>query len=188
MIRSLALGLSLAALSFASAQAAPAKWAVDAAGSRLGFSSKYSGDAFTGMFRRWNADIAFDPAQLPASKIVVTVDMASVTTNDPDRDETLPTGEWFDTKKFPRAVFTSTAIKAAGPGKYTAAGTLNLKGVTRPATLNFALKITGDKADANGTVTIDRGQFGVGQGQFKGGDAVPLAVGVGFNVKATKVK
>lgn len=188
MFRPLVLGLGLATLSFAAAQAAPAKWAVDAGGSRLGFSSKYSGDAFTGMFRRWTADIAFDPAQLAASKIVVSVDMTSVTTNDPDRDETLPTGEWFDSKKFPRAVFTSTAIKAAGPGRYTAAGTLNLKGVTRPATLNFGLKITGDKAEANGAVTIDRSQFGVGQGQFKGGDAIPLAVNVGFTVKATRVK
>ena len=70
MIRPLALGLALAVLSTAAVQAAPAKWAVDAAGSRLSFASKYSGDAFTGSFRRFTADIAFDPAQLPASKIV----------------------------------------------------------------------------------------------------------------------
>jgi polyisoprenoid-binding protein YceI len=188
MFRPLALGLSLAALSFAAAQAAPAKWAVDAAGSRLSFTSKYSGDAFTGSFRRWTADIAFDAAQLPASKIVVSVDMSSVATGDSDRDETLPTGEWFDTKKFPRAVFTSTLIKAAGPGRYTAAGTLNMKGVTRPATLNFGLKITGDKAESIGTLTLDRSQFGVGQGQFKGGDTVPLAVTINTAVKATRIK
>lgn len=188
MLRAFALTLGLSALSLAAAQAAPAKWAVDPGGSRLGFSSKYAGDAFTGLFRRWNADIAFDPAQLPASKIVVSVDMASVYTNDPDRDQTLPTGEWFDSKRFPRAVFTSTRITAAGPGRYTAAGTLNLKGVTRPATLNFGLKIVGDKAEANGAITLDRSQFGVGQGQFKSGDAIPLAVNVAFTVRATRIK
>lgn len=188
MFRPLALGLGIAALSFAAAQAAPAKWAVDAAGSRLSFASKYAGDAFTGQFRRFTADIAFDPAQLPASKIVVAVDMSSVATGDSDRDETLPTGEWFDTKKFPRATFTSTAIKAAGPGRYTATGNLNIKGVTRPATLNFGLKITGDKAESIGQLTLDRSQFGVGQGQFKAGDTVPLAVTVNTAIKATRVK
>jgi polyisoprenoid-binding protein YceI len=188
MIRTLAMGLAVAALSTAAAQAAPAKWAVDAAGSRLSFASKYSGDAFTGSFRRWTADIAFDPAQLPASKIVVSVDMSSVTTGDADRDETLPTGEWFDTKKFPRATFTSTAIKAAGPGRYTATGTLNMKGVTRPATLNFGLKITGDKAESIGQLTLDRSQFGVGQGQFKGGETIPLAVTVNTAIRATRIK
>src|SRR4051812_9433997 len=130
MSRPLVLALALTVLSSAAAQAAPAKWAVDAAGSRLSFASRFSGDAFTGAFKRFTADIAFDPAQLPASKIVVSVDMTSVSTGDSDRDETLPTGEWFDSKKFPRATFTSTAIKAAGPGRYTATGNLNLKGVT----------------------------------------------------------
>lgn len=188
MNRTLALGFVLAVFSTAAAQAAPAKWAVDPAGSRLSFASKYSGEAFTGSFRRFTADIAFDPAQLPASKIVVSVDMSSVTTGDSDRDETLPTGEWFDSKKFPRAIFTSTAIKAAGPGRYTATGNLNLKGVTRPATLNFGLKITGDKAESIGQLTLDRSQFGVGLGQFKGGEAIPLAVTVNTAIRATRIK
>jgi polyisoprenoid-binding protein YceI len=188
MNRTLALGIALAAFSTAAVQAAPAKWAVDPAGSRLSFASKYSGDAFTGSFRRFTAEIAFDPAQLPASKIVVSVDMSSVTTGDSDRDETLPTGEWFDTKKFPRATFTSTAIKAAGPGRYTATGNLNIKGVTRPATLAFGLKITGDKAESIGQLTLDRSQFGVGQGQFKGGETIPLAVTVNTAIRATRVK
>ncbi len=188
MIRPVALGLAAALLSVAAAQAAPAKWAVDPAGSRLGFSSNYAGTGFTGQFRRWNADIAFDPAQLPASKIVVSVDTASVFTNDSDRDESLPTDDWFAVKKFPRAVFTSNAIKAVGPGRYSATGTLNLKGVTRPATLNFGLKITGDKAEATGTLSLDRSQFGVGQGQFKGGETVPLTVNVNTTIKATRIK
>lgn len=188
MFRSLALGMALALLSSAAALAAPAKWAVDPAGSRLSFASRFSGEAFTGSFRRWTADIAFDPAQLPASKIVVSVDMSSVTTGDSDRDETLPTGEWFDTRKFPRAVFTSTAIRAAGPGRYTAVGTLNMKGVTRPATLNFGLKITGDKAESIGQLTLDRSQFGVGQGQFRGSDAIPHSVIVNTAVRATRIK
>jgi polyisoprenoid-binding protein YceI len=188
MIRALAVGLALATLSTAAVQAAPAKWAVDAAGSRLSFASKYAGDAFTGSFRRFTADIAFDPAQLPASKIVVSVDMSSVTTGDSDRDETLPTGEWFDTRKFPRATFTSTAIRAAGPGRYTATGNLTIKGVTRPATLAFGLKITGDKAESIGQLTLDRSQFGVGQGQFRGGDAIPLAVTINTAIRATRIK
>lgn len=43
--------------------------------------------------------------------------MASVATGDSDCDETLPTGEWFEAKKFPRAAFSSPAIQAVATGR-----------------------------------------------------------------------
>jgi polyisoprenoid-binding protein YceI len=187
LLRPLTLGLIAAALPVL-AMAAPARWVVDQGASRIGFASSYSGEGFTGSFRQWSAIILFDPAQLAQSSIKVTVNTASLFTNDADRDETLPTGEWFDVKKFPTATFTSTGIKAAGPGRYAATGNLTIKGVTKPATLNFTLKITGDKADATGTLAVNRSLFNVGLGQFKGPEAIPHNVGVTTVIKATKAK
>ena len=51
---------------------AAAEWIVDAEASRIAFSGTHTGRAFTGSFRKWVADIAFDPDDLPSSKAVVT--------------------------------------------------------------------------------------------------------------------
>lgn len=161
-----------------------ATWAVDKANSRIRFKSSFGGAAFEGGFDRWDAQIAFDPKNLAASKVTVSVDLASAKTGDADRDQTLPTNEWFDTAKFPRATFTTTAIRDAGGGKYQAVGTLNLKGVTKPVTLPFTLAITGAQAKMTGAVVIKRNDFNVGQGQFAGADTVPFEVTVNVAVAA----
>jgi polyisoprenoid-binding protein YceI len=117
---------------------------------------------------------------------VVSVDIASARTGDQDRDETIPSADWFDTGKFPRATFTTTAIKAVGPDRYQAAGVLNLKGVSRPVVLNFTLKINGAQAVMNGQATLDRTQWGIGQGQFQDESAVPHAVVLHVDLTATR--
>jgi polyisoprenoid-binding protein YceI len=169
----------------AAAKAAPA-WTVDKAQSRIRFKSSFGGMAFEGGFGRWDAQINFDPKNLAGSKAVVTIDVASVQTGDRDRDETLPTGDWLDTKAHPRATFTSTAFKDLGGGKYQAVGVLNLKGVSKPVTLPFTLAITGNQAKANGSLTLQRNQWNVGQGQFAGADTVPYGVQVNIAVVARR--
>jgi polyisoprenoid-binding protein YceI len=159
------------------ARAAPI-WAVDQAGSKLGFSGVMSGDGFAGVFHRWNAQIAFDPKSLATSKVAVTVDVASAVTGDADRDQALPTGDWFSAATQPRATFVSTAFKDLGAGKYLASGDLTLRGVKRPVTLPFTLAIAGDTAKMNGTVVLDRTAFGIGQGRWKTGDVVATKVTV----------
>jgi polyisoprenoid-binding protein YceI len=169
-----------------SAKAAAPAWKADKANSKIGFKSAFSGTAFEGGFSRWDAQINFDPKNLPASKVVVTVDLASAMSGDSDRDQALPTADWFDAAKFPRAVFTTTAIKDLGGGRYQAMGTLSLKGVVRPVTLPFTLQISGDTAKMTGQAIINRSQFNVGQGQFAGADAIPLEVTVPVSVVARR--
>lgn len=195
-----ALGLSLAMAGQASAAtparpapaaarpataAAPA-WTVNKAASSIRFKSAFSGTAFEGAFTRWDAQINFDPKNLGASKATITIDLASAATGDRDRDESLPTADWFNTARFPRATFTTTAIRDLGGGRYQAVGALNLKGVSKPVTLPFTLAITGDQARMNGQVVIRRNDFGVGQGQFAGADTVPFEVTVTVAVNAKR--
>ena len=168
--------------------AAPARWTVDKAASRLGFSAAFAGQAVRGVFRRWDADIAFDPKALAASKATVTVQVASAATGDASKDEALPTADWFDAAHFPRATFTTTAIKDLGGGRYQATGTLSLRGQTRPINLPFTLAITGDQARMTGSAVVNRSAFGVGQGQFKGADTVPFNVTVEIALVAHKAK
>ena len=167
------------------AAGAPA-WNVDKAHSKLTFDSAYMGAKFTGGFGAWSAQIAFDPKNLAASKAVVNVDLVSARTGDQDRDETIPDPDWFDIGKFPRATFTSTTIKAVGPDRYQAVGVLSMKGASRPVVLNFTLKINGAQAVMSGQATLDRSQWGIGQGQFQDESAVPHAVVLHVDLTATR--
>jgi polyisoprenoid-binding protein YceI len=170
--------LGLALLAGSAAAAAPARWSVDPAASKLGFQGRMNGDAFNGVFRRWTAAIVFDPKQLARSKAVVTIDMSSAATGDADRDQAMPTDDWFAAKRFPQGVFTTTAIKDLGGGKYQASGDLAIRGVHRPVVLPFTLAISGDTARMNGALVLNRTAFGIGQGRWSTKDVVDTSVTV----------
>jgi polyisoprenoid-binding protein YceI len=178
---------------FALAAAAPVAWAapapawvVDKAASSIRFSSSFNGDAFSGGFSRWDADIHFDPANLAGSSVSVTIDAASAATGDADRDQALPTPKFLSAAKFPRAAFTARSFKALSGGKYLAAGQLSLRGLTRPLALPFTLTIAGDRARMNASLPLDRLAFGVGQDEWRATSALPAAVNVSIAVTARR--
>ena len=177
-------GLSLLS---SAAFAAPAAWTVDQGASKLGFQGAMSGESFTGIFRRWSAQIVFDPKALAASKAVVTVNVASATTNNADRDNALPTDDWLSAGKFAQAIFVTRDFRDLGGGKYVADGDLTLRGVKRPVALPFTLAISGDTARMNGAIVLDRTAFGVGQGQWKTGEVVDTKVTVNVALTAHRV-
>jgi cytochrome b561/polyisoprenoid-binding protein YceI len=180
--------IAAAAPASAAAPAAPAgpvRWLVQP-GSTLGFSTSWGGQGLQGRFERWRADILFSPQALDRSKVAVTIDLASVNTGDAQRDAALPSPDWFDTAEHPRAVFTATKFEKTGADRYLAHGALQLRGVTRPQDLAFRLIIDGDRAKANGSASLDRTVFGVGQGDFKGTDQIPGKVAVTFALKAMR--
>jgi polyisoprenoid-binding protein YceI len=165
---------------------APSRWTVDKKASQLGFASSFAGQAFQGRFQRWEARIQFDPAALDRSSVVAVVDLASASTGDTARDQSLPQADWFDTGRFPRATFTAKRFRALGANRYEAMGALTIRGVTRPATLPFQLAIKGNVAQMRGSLTLNRTAFGIGQGQFAGAETVPLAVRVSVSILARR--
>ena len=119
-----------------SAMAAAATWTVDKAASRLTFKSAFSGESFDAAFKRWDAQITFDPKALAASKVVVTVDTGSAATGNAERDEALPSADWLSVMRFPRATFVTRSFKDLGGGRYQAIGDLTLRGVSKPLVLH----------------------------------------------------
>src|SRR5579885_2917341 len=111
---SLAVIALIALVAPAAALAAPT-WAVDHAASKLGFGGRVSGAGFNGVFRRGDAVIHFDPKDLAHSDVAVTMDMASATTGNGDRDALLPDQDWFWTSRFPRATFVARNFTPTGP-------------------------------------------------------------------------
>lgn len=162
-----------------------ADWTV-ASGGRLGFTARWNGEAIDGRFSRWRAAIRFSPDELARSRIRVTVDLASADTGDGQRDDSLKSSDFFDTGAHPSAVFTARDIRHLGGDRYEARGTLDLRGVSKPATLRFTLRIDGDKARVTGTARVDRTAFGVGQGEWAATDAIAAGVDVAFSFTATR--
>jgi polyisoprenoid-binding protein YceI len=180
----MAFAAAFAAATLAAGAAGAATWVVDHAHSRLGFKGVVEGEAFDGAFRTWDAQISFDPKALATSHVTVTVDVASAVTGNKDRDETLPTDDWFAVKRFPRAVFTANRIIDRGGGHYEAQGDLVLKGVRRPVSLPFTLAISGKTAKMTGTAALDRTAFNVGSGKWSTPDEVAKAVTVVVDLTA----
>ncbi|UAL10324.1 YceI family protein [Caulobacter segnis] len=161
----------------------PVAWTVQK-GASLGFTATWSGSAIEGQFKTWKADILFSPQALDRSKVTVTIDMASAATGDAQRDESLPSGDFFDTAAHPKAVFAASKFRKTGENKYVADGTLDLRGVKKPLSLPFTLKIDGDTATARGVTTLDRTTFGVGQGEWASTDEIAAKVTVSFALTA----
>jgi polyisoprenoid-binding protein YceI len=159
--------------------AAAADYTVQPAGSTLGFSNTFQGESFNGQFGQWTAAISYDPANLASSKFDVEVTLASVKTGDADRDGALPGPDFFDTAKFPKAHFVTTGFRQSG-GKVIADGTLTLRGVTKPVTLEVTFKPQGSGATLDVAGTVKRLDFGVGTGDYAdtsviGGDVKVIA-------------
>ena len=179
----------LAALAIAPpALAAPPAWTVDHAASKVGIGSTFDGQAVGGSFRKWDADIRFDPKDLAHSSANVTIDVGSAATGDQDRDAALPDTPWFYAAKYPKATFVSHSFKALGGNRYEAAGDLTVRGVTKPLTLPFTLVITGDTAKMNAAVSVNRLAFGVGQGEWATTEVIPAAVQVTIALTAHRAK
>ena len=169
----------------ASALKDPVVWTVQK-GSTLGFTATWSENAIEGRFKTWTADILFSPEALDRSKLTVAVDVGSADTGDAQRDQSLPSGDFFDTAEHPKATFTAAKFRKTGEGKFVADGTLDLRGVKKPLSLPFSLKIDGDTATASGVTTLDRTTFGVGQGEWASTDQIAAKVKVSFRLTAKR--
>ncbi len=186
------LTTSLAGLAFASASlmaAAPA-WAQQAlvpAQSEILFVSKQMGVPVEGRFKKFDAQIAFDPAKPAASKIAFTVDTGSATLGVKESDAELPKPTWFNVAKFPQATFQSTAIKAAGPGKFDVAGKLSIKGATQDVNVPVTLTQSGNITTATGAFTIKRLAFKIGENEWADTSMVADDVQVKFKLALTGV-
>ncbi len=163
----------------------PIRWIIEP-GSTLGFTSSWSGEAISGRFDRWSADVLFSPQALDRSRVSVSIDLSSVNTGDVQRDAALPAPDFFDADNHPRATFTATAFERLGASRFVARGNLALRGVSQPLALPFTLNITGDRAEVHGVTSLDRNAFGIGQGEWANTDQIPAKVSISVDLLARR--
>ncbi|CAN5655365.1 hypothetical protein BH10PSE18_BH10PSE18_41750 [soil metagenome] len=162
------------------AAVAPAR--VLAAQSRIAFVSKQMGVPVEGAFGRFDAQIAFDPRKPEGGTVMLQIDMASASLGVPQSDAELPKALWFDTAKFPKAVFQSTAIRALGGGRFEVTGTLTLKGHVQPLVVPVAITQSGDSSLATGAFALQRLEFRIGDGEWTDTSIVANEVQVNFKL------
>jgi polyisoprenoid-binding protein YceI len=185
--RILILSFAIATLALCG-PAAAAEWQVIAAKSRLGFEGTAAGVSFKGSFKRWQAQISFDPSDAAGGRAVVTVDMTSAETGDPQKDEALPRSEWFDIKAFPTATFEVRSFRAKDATSYEAVATLRIRDVRKDVVVPMTIEVAGDTLHASGHLDLVRTDYGVGQGSWRSGQWVGLQVTATFDVTAARMR
>lgn len=169
--------------------AAPAatlsSWSIEPS-SAIAFHTVWSGEAVSGGFSKFTGEISFSPDLLDKSHVKVTVDTGSVFSGDSQRDETLKGDDWFAVASRGSAAFEATKFKKTGADRYIANGTLQIKGVTLPIAVSFTLKIVGDSATMQGSTTVNRLAYKIGQGEYSSTTEIPAAVKINLSVKARR--
>lgn len=180
--------LAAAALTAAAAPAAaPMTWTVDADHTTVGFSVKHFFTPVEGQFDDFEVDLQYDAENPSASTVSARIAVASVNTNNDRRDQHLMSGDFFEAEAHPAITFESTSVRADGDQGLVATGDLTIKGVTRevelpitllgiqdiPAEMQEMLGGAQRIASFHASLSIDRGDFGVGTGNW----AATLVVG-----------
>jgi polyisoprenoid-binding protein YceI len=148
--------------------------------SEIVFVSRQMGVPIEGRFRRFDAQLSFDPRRPEAGRVALTIAMASASFAASEAEAEVAKPAWFDSARFPQAKFESTAIKATGSGRYEVAGKLTLKGTTRDLTVPVAIAQSGSNATATGSFVLKRLDWRVGDGEWADTSMVADEVQVRF--------
>jgi len=181
--------IRILALAFATLAAVPAlaQQKLLPAQSEIVFVSKQMGVPVEGHFKKFDAQIAFNPAKPQTSKIAFTVDTGSASLGTPEVDAELPKPVWFNVPKFPQATFQSSAVKRLGAGQFEVAGKLSIKGQSQDVLVPVTLTQSGATATASGAFVIKRLVFKIGEGEWADTSMVADDVQVKFKLALSGV-
>lgn len=142
------------------------KWGIDPENSSVTFLCKHVFTNVRGMFPRPAGAVTLDETVPANSKVHVTVDVKSITTGVEERDTHLKSPDFFDTAKYPEAIFESTSVSKSSATSYSVTGTLTMHGVTKPVTLAVAVSppfthAGGIRRGIAATTSVNRKDFGI---------------------------
>ena len=121
-----------------------------------------------GAFSGVQGTVVYDPENLSASSVDVTIDTNTINTQEPDRDRHLKSADFLEVEKYPTITFKSKSITKDGSGELQVKGDLTIHGVTK----ELVMKVEGPTAEAkdpwgnirigaSGTTKIKRSDFGL---------------------------
>lgn len=160
------------------------------------FTIKHLVSRVSGRFAEFSGTLNLDPAAPAQSSVELTINAASIDTDQPDRDKHLKSPDFFAVEQFPTITFKSSKISPAGTNKYSVDGTLTMRGVSKPVTL--PVEFMGFVKDARGNevagfsleTTLNRKDYGIvwNRALDAGGFVLADEVKVVVNIEAVKKK
>ena len=113
------------------------KWAIDTAHSEILFKVKHMMITnVKGEFRKFSAEVESDGDDFSDASVRLTIDAASIFTNNDDRDAHLRSADFFDAANYPAITFESTSLTPVDDETYEMTGLLSMKGISKEVTLN----------------------------------------------------
>jgi polyisoprenoid-binding protein YceI len=108
------------------------------------------------------ASLQFNPSQLATSSIEATADVATINTDNDQRDEHLRSAEYFDVQHYPRISMKSVSFTHKSGNNYVGKFNVTIKDKTKQLDVPFTYTENGNTAAIIGTVKLNRLDFGVG--------------------------
>ena len=171
----------------AAAAASPPRFAQAPGTGALTFRFVQAGAETAGSFGKFSTVLAYDENNLAASTLDVTVQIASLATQDKERDAEIAGANLLDAAKFPTAKFTASSLAKRGD-RLEAIGKLTLHGITHDLRLPLTIRKTATGVEISGETTIRRLEYGVGQGDWKSTEWVGDDVKLQYKVPLTRAQ
>lgn len=186
-MKSRVVALALFAASAMAAPLAAAPWKLDKSHAHVTFSVDHLGFSVTqGAFRKFDAEIDFDPDNIETAQVNFTIDAASLDTAWKARDKHVKSKDFLDVKNHPEITFVSKTVRLTGENTADVTGDVTIKGVTKEETFKATLRriapspFNPDQMVAGFTVEgeIDRTEYGMNYGAPAIGVVIPLRLDV----------
>jgi polyisoprenoid-binding protein YceI len=155
-------------------------------GNNLTFTFVQEGAANKGSFRQFATELRYDEKSLASSSLNVKVQIASVETQDKDRNELITGSDFFDVAKFPIAQYVASSFAKRADGGLEAVGKLTIRNVTHELRLPLTLKPTAGGLELSGKTAFKRLDYGVGQGEWKSTESVSDEVKIEYTVSLVR--
>ena len=169
---------------------------VDKGHSEVGFQGTHLGiSKVRGRFKEFAGSIQVDPGKPETASVELTIQAASVDTDNEGRDKDLRSASgFFEVDKFPTLSFKSSKVVAKGKDRYDVTGMLTMHGVSKEVTLPVtALGPVKDpwgnqKAGFETSITLNRKDYGLTWSKLmdSGGLVVSDEVAVSISLEAKK--
>jgi polyisoprenoid-binding protein YceI len=159
---------------------------VDSSKSTVTATSKQMNVPVDGTFKKFTAQLSFDPAKPAAGSARLSINTASYDLGDESYNEQVRGKEWFDAAQYPDATFVSSAIAPAGGNQFKVTGTLTIKGKSQNVTVPVTVAQQGSTQSFDGALPIKRSQFDIGTGEWKDTSVVADEVVIKFHIVAAK--
>ena len=181
----------LSVASIAAVNMVATQWTIDKSHSSIKFEIRHFFSNVPGAFHEYDANVNFNPENLGESSIDVTIQVASVDTENERRDDHLRTADFFDAETWPTMTFTSSEIVSTGDNQFVAKGQLTIKETTVDFDLPFTLLGVmnhpwQENTQVAGIVSefqLLRNDFGVGTGNYISDAVIGNEVNITLNLE-----